>query len=1054
VTSELQSKITLMRTITVGVKRIIENIIRNINDQNNNNSLLNIRIKLEWIMNKFRELSEDNEEARELLGALDNVKSGLDSNITDISVFENLLYKIDKDTKNFVENTAEITKGLPVDDVIESRANYNNTQKGGYDNETEINNLIKLINIYQRGGVENDRQYYDFNTITKWLDFFVNSRSWPTSLQYKFNIIRTNYYMTKQVLEQIKKSFVFGDEKTNPLNLLMPIIEKNTFNYTIISNEKISEVFKDDFDSNNNSSGIKQNTEEIKKELPIDLDSIMLAFLLENNSDNAESDKLEKYQKYFLNLNNNLTELLYSLNFFKALGFAFKLIDPSETGVEIDELEKIEITKIFTSLQKLTYQTELFKDPSEFITLKSELLQNAFTRLYWIPFEKFLSIYNSLDEDLQKDIDIIEANFKNFILGIKYSSNQSQAHSIFYNINLNNKNSSSFNITDYDTTFLYINMLKRALYIKENKEFNTIFNAIINTNSKNLQLKIKKTDIINFSRLADDKIPELQDNKNLTGGAKKLIGGAETELKLTPDEAKAKLIQDAKLAFNNVNRSKVTDMYNMIEKMVEGTKLETFPKISEYIKNLDIQIDTKDSSGPFTGKTLDTDSINNNIDNTIKGKKEQDIEKEKLRLILENIAKEQGREFINRYKEAINDKIKLVDKQISTLESDFETQKSEIKKLMQDITNLYTKIGSSSDLATINRLTAEKRVLAKKYKQEFKTYYSSSKNSIKFINDKGYLLDFQEFVENQGKIYDDTKISNNNSKEIIKILGELDIKNDEEFNNSKLVVKEKLRDLIKTSDNDENYLEKYELLKKLNIQLIYSINKILSESLNAITVFVKARKEGNTESDRYSYDTTCITVKEKDSLQKFGQFKNIFWSDRTISDLYCGKDINCNEKVPLTNSVRDMIQIGTKSVSIITEGPSGSGKTTLFSGIPFGNIEGDKRGIITRLIEDNLDKIVISSSGTEISIEVMVGEIYGEKTNLSLLDNKYIECLYIWDLINLKERIYTSDISQEEPNEYKKFTDKIQFLENLKSSQYTSDDRKFNISLLDKIKIY
>lgn len=1056
VTAELQNKITLMRTITQGVRRIIENIIRNINDQNNNNSLLNIRIKLEWIMNKFRELSEDNEEAKALLNVLGDVKAGLDNNITDMNVFETLLDKINKDTKSFVEDAGEITKDLPVNAIVESRANYNKIQTGGYDNEIEIDNLIKLINIYQRGGADNDRQYYDFNTITKWLDFFANCRSWPETLKYKFNIIRTNYYMSKKVLEQIKKSFIFGDEKTNPINLLMPIIEKNTFDYNIISNENISEVFKDDFDSNNSSNGIKEKTEEIKKELPIDLDSLMLAFLLENNSDNAESDKLEKYEKYFINMNNNLTELLYSLNFFKALSFAFKLIDPSEKGVEIDDIEQNETTKIFTSLQKLVYQTELFKDPSEFITLKSELLQNAFTKLYWKPFEKFLSIYNSLDDKLQADIDILDDNIRNFILGMKYSSNQSQIHSMFYNIDLNNKNSSSVNITDYDTTFLYINMLKRALYIKENKDFKTIFDAIINANSKNLELKIKKTDIINFSKLPDDNIPELvEENKKLTGGARKLIGGDVPELILTPDEAKAKLIENAKLAFNNVNRSKVTDMYSMIDKVVDGLKLETFSKIKTYITNLDAQIVTKDKSGAFTGKSLESASIVDNINNTIKGKKELDIEKEKLRLILENIAKDQGRNIIKGYKDAINDKLNFVDEEISKLESNFETQKNDVNKLMQQITELYTKISSSSDLATINNLTAQKKTLAKTFKQQFKTYYSSSKNKIKFINDKGYLLDFIEFVNGQEKIYNDTQVSNSNSQEIIKILGELDTSNNEKFNNSKSQIKDKIRDLIKTSDNEKDYLEKYELLKKLNIQLIYSVDKIVTESLNAVTVFVKARKEGNTESDRYSYDKTCITVKEKEGPpKKFGQFKNIFWSNRTISDLYCGKDINCNEKVPLTNSVRDMIQIGTKSVVIFTYGPSGSGKTKILTGIPYGNVEGDKRGVITRIMEDSLDNITISSSGTEISIEVMVGEIYGEKANLSLLDNKYIECLFIWDLATLEERLYTSDISQEAPNEYNQFTDKIQFLEDLKGSQYTSDDRKFNISLLDKIKIW
>jgi len=45
-----------MSTITLGVRKIIENIVRIVNDQGNQNSLLNIRIKYEWIINKFKEL--------------------------------------------------------------------------------------------------------------------------------------------------------------------------------------------------------------------------------------------------------------------------------------------------------------------------------------------------------------------------------------------------------------------------------------------------------------------------------------------------------------------------------------------------------------------------------------------------------------------------------------------------------------------------------------------------------------------------------------------------------------------------------------------------------------------------------------------------------------------------------------------------------------------------------------------------------------------------------------------------------------------------------------
>ena len=77
ISNELKNKITLMSTITLGVRKIIENIVRIVNDQGNQNSLLNIRIKFEWIINKFKELSEENEEAKKLIGVLYEVRDGI-----------------------------------------------------------------------------------------------------------------------------------------------------------------------------------------------------------------------------------------------------------------------------------------------------------------------------------------------------------------------------------------------------------------------------------------------------------------------------------------------------------------------------------------------------------------------------------------------------------------------------------------------------------------------------------------------------------------------------------------------------------------------------------------------------------------------------------------------------------------------------------------------------------------------------------------------------------------------------------------------------------------
>lgn len=491
ISNELKSKIVLMGTITGGVKSIIENIVRIINDQDNPNSLLNIKIKFESIINKFREVSEENEEAKLLIRTLEEVRDGIGGHITDLGAFENLLNKIKMDSGNFVEDVTKMTgQNDELNDIVESKAQYNSIPMvgGNYDvienmnsisqqSENDINNLLKLMNIIQKGGA-GERENYDYSTIVKWMTFFSNCRNWAEATKYKFNLIRTNYYIISKVIEEIKDTYSFGSDKTNPLKILIPIIDNNIFKYKFVSDSDISAVYNDDYTENNNMEGIAEITNELKAELPFDINRFMLGILLKNNSDNVASEEISTYVDRIININNNLSELLYSNNMFKALHHVFSL---TENNTEIDPILIAEIETIFNSLQKLTYQTELYKDQADFLELKVNLLERAFTKLYWEPLEKFLKMYNYLDKDLQTDIDIIENNIKNFILGMKYSVSQPQVYAVFYNIKLSGDNSAKqSNITNYEDTFKYIIMLIKALYRtdKNNQDFRDLLNAI------------------------------------------------------------------------------------------------------------------------------------------------------------------------------------------------------------------------------------------------------------------------------------------------------------------------------------------------------------------------------------------------------------------------------------------------------------------------------------------------------------------------------------------------------------------------------------------------
>jgi hypothetical protein len=220
----------------------------------------------------------------------------------------------------------------------------------------------------------------------------------------------------------------------------------------------------------------------------------------------------------------------------------------------------------------------------------------------------------------------------------------------------------------------------------------------------------------------------------------------------------------------------------------------------------------------------------------------------------------------------------------------------------------------------------------------------------------------------------------------------------------KNILKSELEKTLKPYD-----ISTYAESKENNMALIYRFDKILTESINAIKVYVKARKEDgyiNIDKEKLTYNTndeTCLIVGNK----PYGKFEKIFWTTAYYSDLYCGKNVPCKMKIPLSKGVRDTIESRFKSNIYYTEGFSGSGKTTMLTGVKNATDE-NKTGIIARIIQDLFSNYPITSNGTQIKIEYLIGEVYGEKQTLSLLDHDFSECLYLWklgDKDNLPEEV-------------------------------------------------
>jgi hypothetical protein len=1249
ISTELKNKIALMSTITQGVKTIIENIVRVVNDQGNQNSLLNIRIKFEWLINRFKEVYEENEETKKLLEVLEQVRNGLGENISNIGVFENILKKIETDTQGFVSGVEHISKNLPekniIEDAIITRAADNNPvtlQKGGaninkllYLIESSGTDINKLINFLQYGGNDDYKKLTNYNEITKWLSFFANIKKWNDKFQYTFNIIRTNFYMILETLDFFIKTYRNIPENQNPYNDFCSILE-DTLLILDWKEKDFSEFFKEDFITFSSTDNKRILNKEINEETELDFFKFMIGILVNNNNNTPDDINLNNNLQKIININNNLNELLYSFMFIKNLRYAFEQQD-------IEAGKVVECQEFKGELKKLLYQTELYKNQADYLKVKVELIKRIYQKLYWDPLEVFLKIYDNLEEKLQKEITVIENNFKLFILGMNYSSNQSQDHATFFKINLRKDVEGVFIGTiNYEETFKYIVMLKAALYKPQNEDFLSIlltgesdekitkdeiikkagytedqipkikvitqnggnnlqygggmtnpdlviaFNYLINKINELIPQNITNKDIFeaikglnntetyeSYKPKFDEKIDEFSSfistviteiNQNKTNTTSKLekylnfllqlfvfikqdekgISDSNSALNKIAEDEKNEIIanlnkidktnaddfiinitkkideqNDAflKLLLNiykqqfedkkeeieqnekqsivpvatavsevspraaqeslqssendymllsktkiiNNNRSKISDINDMLDKFIDGLKYDSFDKIKLNLKTYTSEIENRKLNGPFANFTITPDTINTKIDSIIDSKT-LEVEKAFIKLIFENIDSNNRNILLSSYIEIIKKKLLEKNDDMSRLQNRLDTLKQQKNELKQTINILSSEIKTAKTPADKNSNIEKRNPEIIKFIKMINDIKVESRNNIKFLNKKALLLNFIEFMENQKELYADNAIEDELKGKIIVLLQVLPSINVEpkgtieNFNDGKKSLKEEIRKLINTGESDPNFIKKFNIIKKLNTQLIYTVDKIISESLNSITVFVKARKEGDTESDRYSYDKTCVTVTNKKGIKnKFGQFKNIFWSDKTISDLYCGKDINCDDKVPLTNSVRDVIEKKSISNSFITYGASGSGKTTLLFGRGDSLIEGDKKGIITRIIEDILGGSEISESGEELEIECMIGEIYGEKMNLSLLDNRFIECLYIWNLNaeNPNEKMYIQDFTNESTDEeYNDFNKKLKFLQEIKSSQYITNERIFDISVLDKAKIW
>jgi hypothetical protein len=601
--------------------------------------------------------------------------------------------------------------------------------------------------------------------------------------------------------------------------------------------------------------------------------------------------------------------------------------------------------------------------------------------------EQFKKILKEL-QDIIKDID----NYKEYTDSV-IDKNYEKLKNIFTSI----KNISSGSTSDFDPLKDEIIALEDNKLDDINKEFKSIY-FHYNKETENENIKQSQKDI----KLFYEKINEVIENTFTS------------QVRNTRVKIESYITNIAK------SNDKYEKIYNFI------TPRGYFDKISEkyYNKEQDIInyfMDTSSLSDytafqAYEAKNFNTgtkyDELKERIEkfNTI-----EKIEEEKkiLEKITSNLNLETSKKLLEIYNKCLGDIIEGKKGERDNKTKDLEYLLEININLEKIIKKLYDeKEGAETDdlkiKETLLNVSINKYNINIKNTDEFKKEIIELEEIINFYNELfTYINNLIEMfkikiINRYIEINICTYIKNidpgKQESEKITIATKINNNLDDSFTKAK-------QDLLLNYDNTKEQLNLY----------MSNIDRIISTGINGIKVFVKARTEGN-DSDRMkkNNNNNCVVVynRDKTASKNYGKFENIYWTDRTIADLYCGENVDCTKKIPLTNSVRDVINMGTNANIFFTYGFSGSGKTTLLTGLAHESNEKNKFGIITRIIKDLFSNV---TTGENITVEYLIGEVYGEKKNLSLLDNSFYECLYLWDLKDDKyiDNIYISDITEE-----------------------------------------
>ena len=520
ITGNIIEKLKFLQDEFIRNKEVVWKIVDTINDQNNKNSLYNIRIQFEWLVKKLKECSKTNKDVRDLIGQFEQLDGSLNDNLTNMSDQADMLRKILSDTSQFRREIANEKQQLDNDDIKEINSIIGKKEEDYID---DIKNNYKpmtgggskslqlgggLITIEQLGGNFNLDRDTSFSTIENWMPFFTNITAWSQEGKYIFNNCRKYYYMiiqvSKSILSLINKLF---DKDANggiinpDNNILKNLYEEY---YEILSSldflnniydYNCQDIYKGLYNNyNTDSTKRKKLEEDYTKNLVYDLDRHILMILVENYTSAADANKLRDTAEKITRVANNISEFLCNYIYIK---YVCESIDHKQT-IYLTDIKKNDYERYELEMKKLVLQTNLRKKEDKYIELKSNIFEEYYKKTFMEPLNRILSIRSILDEDFIKDLEEAKVNYENFILGLKYETSFMKPQVPFYNVDglqIDNL------IKEIDKTkkidFPLLISIRNCLYYKSdyNERLNNLIDIISNTPIKFRIKKIDKNEI-------------------------------------------------------------------------------------------------------------------------------------------------------------------------------------------------------------------------------------------------------------------------------------------------------------------------------------------------------------------------------------------------------------------------------------------------------------------------------------------------------------------------------------------------------------------------------